>query len=236
MFELKKIRNGIYHISFDTNKDLALSFFRYQEYYESPFEKIHNKNFTLIEHINEYVKNYQTEKGLWTYWNDWGGFNIPAHIIKEVHDNGIKDYNHYDSLMDGIYGLAMGDAKSSRAYLIGTSKTFTSGIKNYSETKYLKHELTHAMFYLNEEYSNNVKIILGEATANYSNSLWKFLYKALRDSYADNVIEDEINAYITTGEGEYFKKLPKKLTKQMNLLRKKLKALHKKEFNKWLNS
>lgn len=79
-----------------------------------------------------YVKE-QSKDGSFSYPQDWGGFNLPVDIISKVHELGIDDPNHYDSLMFALYRMI--SAQCDGAYLIGVGK----GVELD------EHEMTHAM-------------------------------------------------------------------------------------------
>jgi hypothetical protein len=184
MFSLKKLYNGIYLLSFDKNEDLAAHFLRYQEYYESPV--FYKKPFQIIDFVKWYAST--KEHGKFSYLTDWHGFNIPASIIKECYLR-ITDKNDHDELMYSIYKLM--EKEHPNPYLIGVSSDLSKG----SGT--LDHEIAHAIYSFNEEY--RIEVI--ESMKTYINDE---LYKELKEQilsmgYHENVVDDEINAYISTG-------------------------------------
>lgn len=193
-----------------------MAFLRYEEFYESPHYQ--RQMFTLAEFMSWYSAN--KGDGMFTYTDDWGGFNMPANIIAEVHRRGIPDPNHYDALMLSIYELISIECKDS--YIIGVS--------SYDTDSYKAHELTHAMYYIDAEYQIGVLNILNKYR---SNGFLESLKQALRDEhYVASVMEDEISAYVATGEMGIFKKIKNK--RRMTQLRKDIKALHAKHYNKFL--
>jgi hypothetical protein len=157
---------------------------RYQEFYESSNERFVNNSFTIAEFVLWYSNN--VGKGEFTYCTDWAGFNFPLDIIKKCHDCGISDPNMYDSFMWGIYKMI--DTLEPDSYLIGTSKE--------SDT-IIDHELTHAMYYINEKYKTSVDDVI-----KYAIAWWKPFYEKIcevlsNEGYAPHVFWDEINAYLT---------------------------------------
>ena len=56
-YKLEKIQDGIYHCIIDDMYDLAMTFCRIQEFYESPFSQIRGKNFKLLDFMRIYSKN-----------------------------------------------------------------------------------------------------------------------------------------------------------------------------------
>ena len=80
--KVKEIIKNIFHISFSTQHELASTFLRFQEYYESP--KFRGKIFSFYEYKKWYTANSPKGKktGKFTYYKDWGGFNIPSYVLK----------------------------------------------------------------------------------------------------------------------------------------------------------
>lgn len=192
MFRFKRSKDRVYELVFDDKYEMAMLFLRYEEFYESP--KYRGRKFTLAEYISWYTKKPESP-GLFNYHNDWTAFNLPAKIIKEVHDLGIQDPNHYDSIMLGLYGMMT--SQDEDPYLIGYKKGSTAN----------SHELSHAMYYLSKNYRDDVQAILKDD--NLTGIVWLFS-EALRDiGYHDNSIEDEIQAYINTGLVKRLLKLTK---------------------------
>src|SRR5262245_26903475 len=68
-----KVADAIYLLVFETQYELASTFLRFQEHYESP--KFRKKIFSLEEFMDWYG---QENKGKFSYFKDWAGFNIPS--------------------------------------------------------------------------------------------------------------------------------------------------------------
>ena len=219
MFQLTKKRPGVYLLSFDSHIDLCYAFMRYQELYESP--RFQGQAFTWPTYMRWYMEKNLKQGGskhAFYYAADWAGFNHPVDVIKQVHDLGIPDPNEYDELMMSVYKLIMRD--EAKAYLIGAPPG--------SNTE--KHELTHAMWYLNDGYKKKAtNFILPLHSTTKHETLVADLKTALFNlGYTESTAIDEINAFITTGEGGHFAAAAKKHKKEMESLRKMLKELHKK--------
>jgi len=197
MFTFSKLREGVYELRFDDLYELCMTFLRYQEFYESP--RFQDKKFTLAEYMSWYVKNQGAlvkikDKDV-PYFSypvaDWGGFNIPAEVISQVNDMGIDDPNHYDALMLAIYRIMM--SQCDRAYLIGVQ----SDVGELDD-----HEMTHAMYYLDEEYRRRCTGIIG----NTNHALLDLMREVLfAKGYTEKTFYDEVQAYLTTG-GKIFEK------------------------------
>ena len=80
--KLEELIENIYHVSFPTRKEAASTFLRFQEHYESP--QFRGKIFSLDEFKEWYTANSEKgkAKGKFTYYDDWGGFNIPSYILE----------------------------------------------------------------------------------------------------------------------------------------------------------
>lgn len=210
IFNLKKVGEHIYHIEFGKQYDCCMTFLRYQEFYESPSNRVNGKPFTIVE----FMKWYYEDNGKFSYVDDWGGFNIAISIIREVQRAGIPDPNMYDSLMAGIVDML----SDEEGYLIGT----------YVGSDTIDHEMVHATYYTNNEYKEAVNKIISSMDV----KLYKKLEKKLLDcGYCSlaGIVFDEINAYAVTGDEEFGK-----ITngREYKKIRKQLKDLYESLGNK----
>lgn len=187
VFSLKKLRKQVYEIRFDDAHEMCMAFLRYQEFYESP--RFVGCKFTIAQFMSWYVKS-QSKNGTFSYPQDWGGFNLPIDVIARVRALGIDDPNHYDSLMHFIHDTIK--AECDDAYLIGLQK---SGVLD-------KHEMTHAMFAVDDNYRQEVLKVINDLAR------WRLIEnlqaELMNNGYAEVTTRDEINAYITTGDHGFF--------------------------------
>src|SRR5512138_554281 len=72
MMTKTKIADRIFVVRFDTLYELASTFLRFQEHYESP--RFRNRIFSLEEFMDWYAE----KTGAFTYFTDWSGFNVPS--------------------------------------------------------------------------------------------------------------------------------------------------------------
>lgn len=181
--KISEIKPNIFFLTFTDQYDMCMFFLRYQEFYESPSPKFRNKQFQILDFMKWYSKKYGN--GNFTYTTDWGGFNIPSSVIRDVINNGIQDRNIYDYEMKRIYTECK--KSSNDFYIIGA-------LKNHTKT--IAHETAHGFFFLNQEYKT-------QAT-----KLVKALPKEIRQSinywlktkgYTPKVYIDETQAYLSTG-------------------------------------
>lgn len=179
--KLIKISEGIYLCEINNAYDLAMTFCRVQEFYESPFEEIRGKNFNMIEFQRLYsLKN----EGIFTYPNDWVGFNIPSSILNKFY-KGMwvqSDWNMYDSVFKKIINQINQDKPF---YLIGAQK---------KDQKTINHELCHAFYNLNSDYKKSVDKLINNIPRRFLDKMKKVLRKT---GYCNKVLRDEIQAYLS---------------------------------------
>jgi hypothetical protein len=125
----------------------------------------------------------QDNRECFTYPKDWGGFNIPASIIADVHKLGIKDLNGYDKEMLRIYKKII--KKSPKFYLIGTCGNDA-----------LDHEVAHGLFYVNGRYKKAMSALVKAIKPRAKKAMIKYLTDL---GYAKHVHIDECQAYLATG-------------------------------------
>ena len=75
-------KDNILQFSFDSQKELTLTFFRIQEYYESALTNIVGKKFSVFDFLNGYLD----DAGKIDYFSFWSGFNFPDDVLKEWFD------------------------------------------------------------------------------------------------------------------------------------------------------
>lgn len=171
---IETIVKGLYHLTYQNNLELASTFLRFQEHYESP--EFSGKIFSL----DEYKQWYTKVNGNFSYYEDWTGFNVPGHILKPFYEGkfdpiSMKEYNLLE-----IFKYDKQDF-----YIIGTSFE-----KNGNE--YLEHEIVHGLFYLRPEYRKNVLEVLPK----YETTCIREFLRDAKSGYSEAVLDDETNAYI----------------------------------------
>jgi len=156
---------------------------RPQEYYECDSSKLRNKVFTF-EKLLDY---YMDEDGYLQYFSIWSGFNIPSNVLEDffskfdLSKREQKLYNVTRPYSDKPY------------YFIATKK---------NDTDTIRHELVHAYYYLNPSYKQSANILVKHMRSD----LRKALTAGLKEKgYANNVIVDEINAYMATSGTKYLR-------------------------------
>jgi len=186
--KLIKITDQIYQVETETQYELAMMFIRIQEYYESPFEEIRGRTFTLEDYMDRYAK----EEGNFTYTVDWNGFNVPGNIVRKFFNPQMYetsfwcDYSKKEIALKAA--LVKEDLLSSdkKFYLLGTHK---------EEERILDHELAHALWYLIPDYQKAQTENIFKIPVNEGLDIEKSL---LKEGYASEVVLDETQAYLAT--------------------------------------
>lgn len=185
---IEEIHPKVLLLSFDNSYDLAMHFCRVQEFYENSIWK--NKFFTMLD----FVEWYSLEKGngAFTYPNDWSGFNVPSKVFRNLYaKEKIPDPNKYDKVMIEILNkIDNSGYKGKQFYLIGSLS---------EDKEAIKHEFAHALWSTNIKYKKEMKKLISELTEPQHNALKNWLKEK---TYCDEVIDDEIQAYLSTGMAE----------------------------------
>lgn len=197
---MKKISEnipGIIQVEMDSQLELASTFIRIQEHYESP--EFRNKIFTLGQFREWYAKKY----GSFTYYDDWNGFNIPSSAIRPFRTGMFDPLTEQE-----IKLLSLIPDRLEPYYVIG----FHSG------ESALEHEICHGLYFIDEQYRNEVnKVIIRNMSK--LKELEKYLLKI---GYCEEVLADEFNAYVCE-DSDYLKdkgiKYPD-ITKELKALKK----------------
>jgi len=173
----REIANGIYLLRFKTQYELAATFLRVQEHYESP--RFHGRVFSLEQFMDWYASRY----GNFTYYQDWAGFNVPSTAFRPFYEGKFDPLSEKEKALLRLFKGLRG-----RFYVIGV---YGRGAKDS-----FTHELAHALFFMDDRYRKAVR----EAMRGYDTNK---LAKQIADAgYAKHVIADEIQAYIIAPSGK----------------------------------
>jgi hypothetical protein len=204
MFSIKEILPHVYHLHFERNYDLAMHFWRFQEYYESP--KFHKKIVSLVGYMEWYAEKHG--EGAFTYPKDWHGFNVPSWVLHQVRGAELPDPNCYDRFMFLLIDWMDIWGGTDTYYVIGTS-TEAHGDEE-TEEDVLDHEIAHALYTVNPEYREKVTTLLADWNGPWDNPNRKRLkhdgaeLDSARDvlkgmGYHPSTISDEVHAYCAAG-------------------------------------
>ena len=205
-YNLKEIYPRIFLVTMDNSYDLAMTFCRAQEFYESPYKEIRGKNFNMVE----FQRLYTMRRGesCFAYPEDWCGFNVPSNAIRNLYySSKIEDLNQYDTAFHKIIDkITCGTNKNEYKYYLIGAGTGDKQTKN--------HEIAHAFYYLDPTYKREMNKLIKEINKRSYSKITNFL---LNVGYAKKVINDEIQAYLATGDS-YMRdnsiKIPKNITKK----------------------
>jgi hypothetical protein len=168
-----KIADGIFLLRFPTQYELACSFLRVQEHYES--SRFRNRVFSL----EDYMDWYASKCGAFTYFEDWSGFNVPSSAFQAFKDG------QFDPLMKK-------EARLLRQFRSTSEPFYVIGVASDRD---LKHELAHAMFFTRPDYKRAVLAAMGD----YDTSALEG--KLARMGYHRQVLRDEAHAYLVAPAG-----------------------------------
>lgn len=198
----------IWHVESDSRWELAMTFLRIEEFYESPNPEFRGKIFSLEAYMDWYVCEYSKSKepvGAFTYPSDWSAFNVPDSAVRAVcstfTNHSEKELWLFNELMK------QGAFAEKQFYLIGN----TLG----AHSSFFEHEYRHALFTLNADYRREVSEVIAQHPI-------RELREWILARYALTVMVDEIQAYALTG---WPKAIP--VTTEMRMLKKKLKIIEK---------
>lgn len=186
-YTLKEVTKDVYLVTFKTAYDVAMTFCRVQEFYESP--KFRGKFVRFTDYAREYALE---NKGIFTYTDDWRGFNVPGAVIHVVHSKlCVEQYdtiNDYDEVLMGIVNRVQRRVQGRPFYLIGTSKE--KGDKSVQ-----RHEIAHGLYTTNKKYRSSVDMLIAKMSSKVKHRMYKSLEKL---KYHKSVWHDELNAYFST--------------------------------------
>jgi hypothetical protein len=190
-YEIKEILPRIFALKIEDGYQRAMLFMRSQEHYESAFSEIRGKHFDIFS----FMEIYRKWKGLehFSYPDDWGGFNVPGDIVESCTKHVLDARNGlfptpYDYIMDSIIS-------SIKSKLGANTKYYLIGVDNF-ESKTMEHELAHGLYYVSDRY----KISTYELVLGLPKKVFEGMESILLDmGYCDEVIWDEVQAYLSTG-------------------------------------
>lgn len=186
----KLLSDNIIHVSLPTRNELASALIRFQEYYESPFEDIRGKIFTLGYLRSKGGRNLpgiSTYEGGETYPSEWTGYNFPGYVLEPFIKGLFDPLASYEK--DIVNALKY---RQDKFYVIGTY-----GDDTLSES--LDHEICHALYYTNENYKKDVDVLLK------SHNLKNLKKMLLSWGYCKEVLDDECHAYLSADYDWLFK-------------------------------
>lgn len=185
--KLFEVYPKIFAVVIKDDKLRARVFMRYQEFYESDSDTFRGKGFKWTEFVDYYKK--KTKNDILSYHQDWTGYNIPCDSIESC-IAVIPDINFFDLIMFSIIDTIKSIVGNDKFYLIGIDQS------DGEDKSLIEHELAHGLWFASPQYK-------GEQLINIDN-LPEYVDQPLRSKisgmgYGSNVIDDEIQSYLSTG-------------------------------------
>jgi hypothetical protein len=186
-YNFYQLMPGIFLLEVDGNCDLAMSFLRTQEFYESVNDEFRGQPFTL-DSYKEWYKT-QSKTGEFSYGEDWLGFNIPSHVIEKCYavNNEILPTDSFFLEINAMCKKLTVEAGLDSYYLLGVRK---------DDTDTLDHEIAHGLFTTNPQYKSAMLRELSTIEPSLKAQLFQCLFDI---GYAADVHEDEAQAFLSTG-------------------------------------
>ena len=192
-----KIADAIFLVRFKTQYEVASTFLRFQEHFES--RRFSGHVFTLEEFMDWYAAEY----GNFTYYQDWSGFNIPSTVLAPFYEGSFDPLLKKEQRLLELF-------KNERHpfYVMGMSAS--------SSPSELSHELAHALFFTDPIYKSAV---IAAMKRHDTSVLEKNLHRA---GYSKSVLRDEAHSYVLTSTTGL---LDNHGTRKLAPLRKELQAI-----------
>jgi hypothetical protein len=229
-YEIVEVKDRVFATVIVDDYERAMTFLRVQEFYESPNPEFRSKHFNIWDYIEWYSRQ---KLNSFTYADDWSGFNIPLPIAWECYEgkdkapkkgyNGVRSMpddwkSKWDKIMCDIVWLVdtkmfnKKNRRDSNAYIIG-AKDMGGEI--------FQHEVCHGLYYTNNEYKELVDEITDSIPLEYKMT---FRDNLIKMGYTDEVVYDEIQAYLTWGWDypRFNKGVPKQFCKTISKEYKKV--------------
>jgi len=160
----------------DSQDELGLTFMRFQEFYESANPNFKNKIFTQ----GQLKRWYSEEYGSNSYHLHWVGFNFPSKVFVPFKEGLFDPLTIEEQRLLDLFKY-----RNDNFYIIGAQNNST-----------LRHELSHALYASNTKYRTEIDRFLNKNRKKLKNTL-----KYIKDKgYCDEVLFDEIQAYITDND------------------------------------
>lgn len=177
MRAFREIYPNIYLVTTDSQETLCRIFCRFQEFYESANSKYRGNIFELTDFLTWFKTEYGVE-----YFNQWDGFNLPSPTIDQFLKRLRESSSHLSPdeswLLENLSNI-----KSENFYVIGCLE---------GDEMTLLHELSHALFYLNDSYKTTMTHVYESCVLDF-HPLITHLKKM---GYCNDVLIDEFAAYL----------------------------------------
>jgi len=182
---------NIFLVEFESQYALAATFVRLQEFYESPYQNIHGKFFTL----EQYMDTYAADTGNFTYFSDWDGFNVPGHVVRQFF---FETFNGQFTRREIKLKSGLSEALHMK------EKFYVVGIHS-AAGNVIRHEMSHAFYYTDDDYREKVDTVTNDIIITQKFGC-ELVMKLIEMGYCEEVIVDEFQAYLGTSTYWYLLK------------------------------
>ena len=168
---------------------------RIQEFYESA-NGLRGKVFTYEECMDVYAAN--NSKKEFSYTTDWAGFNVPGNVADKFFRLFDGDLIQKEQTLQELveqYKAKPSGKHRGKYYIIGTHACLDVSV-------YVYHEHCHALWYMYPDFRKASKTLLDKLPAKFKQVLCDGL---IEDGYDTSVLDDEMNAYLSTSDMYYIK-------------------------------
>lgn len=190
VFRLRKIYEHIYMLTFPEQYDVNMHFLRLQEFYESPCDQFRGKPFKILDFMRWYAVERDGATNIFTYTDDWSGFNIPSWVFESLFvELNIPDENQYDVNMRAIYETIRQREGDSKFYLVGCKEKGPA----------IEHELAHGLWHVEPKFKSKMNRHITRMKKMHPEAYDAISRALIKEGYTPDVIDDEIQAYLSTG-------------------------------------
>jgi len=180
--KIKSSNDNIIVLTAETQYELASTFLRVQEYYESPEFK--DTVFDLEEYMDYYAEKY----GNFTYYSDWNGFNVPGNVVRSFFKEFAKFSKQLSQKEIDLFNILA-------EYIDGDQKFYVIGLWKNDNT--VEHEFSHAFYCVDPAYKKEMNALLKNVPEEFKHRCLKVLQD---DGYHKSVFVDETIAYFATNK------------------------------------
>jgi hypothetical protein len=205
-YKSKVIGGNILALEFKDAIPMTMMFMRFQEYGEG-IPKIRDKN-PVPE--GDVLYQYYRKFGTIYYTAGYAGFNLRGDLFNEwLEKRGNIPCNTLESELEILvnkYFFDMEDDFFVIAYMKGDKVT-------------KKHELLHALYYLNAQYRKKVNAVLDKVSTKRAKRYLQTMDYTFGGKHGKWILYDEIQAYVLSDDPTVFR-LPEKTLDKLKKLKK----------------
>ena len=182
---VKKIDDLLLVLEFNSKVEMNRVMWRVTEFCEGPSSLMGRKF-----HFDDFIDEYIEFDGVLGYFSFWEGHNFPKHKLIKFMYAFSGDLTTREKNLLNVSNLIEDDGYII-AYVKGDDMTF-------------KHEMAHALFFNNLDYATECI----NALKNIPKDVFEKYRNALKDlNYNDEVIDDEMQAYLVAYDKDEWDKL-----------------------------